>query len=761
MKNQKERMKLVSTRAKVTKLRLLLLFLAISLAVLPRISNSFTRPSNVFNIADGDGAGLINALTTLGATGNIVVNGSFENGNFQNTLFNYDQLPVNSTDLTGWTVVQNAVAWGINPTDGFTASDGAAFVDLTGLGTESPYGGVRQTLNTMAGQQYLFSLDVSNSGAAETVTVNGSPIQLSAGPSFLRGSTTWTTQTGSFVADGPQTVLDIVGTGGLGSFIIFVDNVSVTATQPPTPAPTLGIYPDTSLLLSGDTTVAPSVPPTNTTSMNVSTSTNFKGKLEADPNTGNLRVTDPHPAGTYTVTVTAFNGSNGPTTTNAFTLTVTTPATCNPVSFAAAANFGVDSRPSQVVVGDFNGDGKQDLAVADSSNVSIWLGNGAGGFSAGTQLNTTGSLALGDFNGDGNQDLAIAYSINPPIFSGKVSIFLGNGAGNFTVGGTFDTDRFPFSVAVGDFNGDGKQDLAVACDAADDVSILLGDGAGNFSAATNFGVSSGPQSVAVGDFNGDGKPDLAVACIDGDKVSILLGNGAGSFGPAISFNPGGSPRDVVVGDFNGDGKQDLAVSNPFASTASVLLGDGMGSFGGATSFGVGSAPYSIIAVGDFNNDGKLDLAVPNVLSADVSILLGDGVGGFSSAINFSVDLAPFSVAVGDFNGDGKQDLATTNLDANNVSILLRDCAPTQAQINNVITSINNSAQIPSGTKTSINAKLQAALAALQSGNIATACIKLQDFLNEVSAQREKKIPAQLADALTNTVIQIRAELGCG
>ena len=108
----------------------------------------------------------------------------------------------------------------------------------------------------------------------------------------------------------------------------------------------------------------PDAAPTNTTSINVSTSTNFKGKLEGYPTTGVVRVTDAHPAGTYTVTVRAFD-SGGATATKTFTLTVTTPATCKPVSFAAATNFGAGTAPDSVAVGDFNGDGKQDLAVAN------------------------------------------------------------------------------------------------------------------------------------------------------------------------------------------------------------------------------------------------------------------------------------------------------------------------------------------------------------------------------------------------------------
>ena len=147
--------------------------------------------------------------------------------------------------------------------------------------------------------------------------------------------------------------------------------------------PILGNYPDTSLKLSTDTTVTPDAAPTNTTSINVSTATDFKGKLASDPMTGVVRVTDAHPAGTYTVTVTAFD-CGGATATKTFMLTVTTPVTCTPVSFAAATNFGAGDDPHSVAVGDFNGDGKQDLAVANyglSDNVSILLGDGAGNFS--------------------------------------------------------------------------------------------------------------------------------------------------------------------------------------------------------------------------------------------------------------------------------------------------------------------------------------------------------------------------------------------
>src|SRR5438034_741092 len=157
---------------------------------------------------------------------------------------------------------------------------------------------------------------------------------------------------------------------------VFAAVVSIIVAQP-----TLGNYPNRSIPLSTDTTVTPDAAPTSTTRINVSTSTNFQGTLEGYPATGVVRVTDAHPGGSYMVTVTAFD-SGGATTTKTFTLTVTTPATCVPVSFAAATP-GTGTAPESVAVGDFNGDGIQDLAVANtgSSTVSILLGNGDGTFS--------------------------------------------------------------------------------------------------------------------------------------------------------------------------------------------------------------------------------------------------------------------------------------------------------------------------------------------------------------------------------------------
>src|SRR6516164_340033 len=127
----------------------------------------------------------------------------------------------------------------------------------------------------------------------------------------------------------------------------------------------------------------------------------------------------------------------------------------------------------------------------------------------------------------------------------------------------FDAGSGPQSVAVGDFNGDGKPDLAVVNSYSNNVSVLLGNGDGTFQPAVSYGTGSGtgPAFVAVGDFNHDGKLDLAVANSNSSNVSVLLGNGDGTFQTAVNYDVGGAPTSIAVGDFNHDGKLDLAVAN--------------------------------------------------------------------------------------------------------------------------------------------------------------------------------------------------------
>jgi hypothetical protein len=434
---------------------------------------------------------------------------------------------------------------------------------------------------------------------------------------------------------------------------------------------TLGNYSDTSVQLGGNAKVIPDAAPLDTTSINVTTSTNFKGKLEADPASGALRVTNAHPAGAYTVVVRAFSSNTGTTDTKTFLLHVQTPvATCNPLTFTSVT-LADGGDPVASAVADFNGDGKQDIAVVSGPHlVSIRLGDGAGGFGAPSSFNilpNPSSLVVADFNGDGKQDIATTH-----LVSNNVLVFLGDGAGGFTSSAQIPVGTFPSSIATGDFNSDGLPDFVTANTGTANVSVVLGDPVAGFGPVTNFGAGGEPHAVAVGDLNNDGKQDIVVANNASNNVSILLGDGVGGFGAATNFGAGSKPESIVVGDFNADNKQDIATANSGTNNVSILMGDGTGAVAFFNPAGVGTTPFSV-ALGDFDGDGKQDLTVANFGTNNVSTLLGDGAGGFGAATNFLVGTQPRSVAVADFNGDGKQDIVAANSGSGSVTVLVRRC----------------------------------------------------------------------------------------
>jgi hypothetical protein len=352
-----------------------------------------------------------------------------------------------------------------------------------------------------------------------------------------------------------------------------------------------------------------------------------------------------------------------------------------------------------IIAADFNGDGELDLAWVDGSpTVQIELGNGDGTFQAPLQYpvgNGPGGVFAADFNGDGKLDLAVANSADNTI-----SILLGNGDGTFQAGKTFATGAYPFSVSAGDFNGDGKLDLAVACNGANDVagsiSILLGNGDGTFQTHTDYTPPTPFPSVdamAMGDFNGDGKLDVALADdANGGFLFILLGNGDGTFQFMNSFVGNVSYHGMLTADVNGDGILDLLISQcGEPGEIAVLIGNGDGTFQPAVGYSTGQGSCDYVA-GDVNADGKLDLAVPIAYStADsniVAILLGNGDGTFQSPVTFSSnspDCIPNefcfaqAVAMGDFNDDGRADLAVAVQNSpNSLLVLLQGTWPALA-----------------------------------------------------------------------------------
>ncbi|HZQ61861.1 MAG TPA: FG-GAP-like repeat-containing protein, partial [Casimicrobiaceae bacterium] len=278
------------------------------------------------------------------------------------------------------------------------------------------------------------------------------------------------------------------------------------------------------------------------------------------------------------------------------------------------------------------------------------------------------AVAVADFNGDGKPDIATAnWSY------GTVSILLGQGDGTFAPGNTYEVGRGPMAIVAADFNGDGKIDLATANLFTQDVSILLGNGNGTFAPASAVTVGGALFGIAAGDLNGDGKLDLAVTHgtsngVPGAEVIVLFGSGTGTFQIGGRLATGANPQGVAIRDLNGDGKQDLVVTNGDSNTVSVLLGAGNGSFFAHVDYATDWYPYSV-AVGDVNGDGKPDVVVTNAWSNTVSVLLGRGDGTLQPALWNFVGAAPSAVVIGDFNGDGKPDLAVMNELDNSVSIL--------------------------------------------------------------------------------------------
>jgi hypothetical protein len=405
---------------------------------------------------------------------------------------------------------------------------------------------------------------------------------------------------------------------------------------------------------------------------------------------GNYTFASLSPGDTYVLTPSgSFNPSRqtfANLTTNATASFQTAPSIapqCNTPSFAGATTFAVGTFAESVVVSDFNNDGKLDLVTANlnSSNVSVLLGDGAGGFSAATNFNVATSprsIAAADFNADGKLDLVTANQ-----GANNVSILLGDGTGSFGAATNFGAGNSPYSAAVGDFNGDGRKDLAVANANSNDVSVLLGNGNGTFQTAVSNPVSLVPHSVAVGDFNRDGKQDLVTANFVAQNVSVLLGDGAGGFSGFTNYllSDIQGASSVAIGDFNADGKADIAVTNANVNSGRlhVLLGDGAGGFG-ADSSDVVSAAFAV-AVADFNGDGKQDLATANGFPGGATVLLGDGTGDFTGGYFFGQlnNTSAESVATGDFNRDGKVDVVVANGNLNNVSILLNNGAVCNTQ----------------------------------------------------------------------------------
>ena len=344
----------------------------------------------------------------------------------------------------------------------------------------------------------------------------------------------------------------------------------------------------------------------------------------------------------------------------------TTPQTLSAPELAAI-DHGYATNPNTVVVGDVENDGDVDVLVSSTSTVLVQnqtvalasCNPGGAPLYAVSALpagvNPAG-VAIGDFDHDGNQDLAVSNN-----GAGTVGIYLGNGAGGFAAASPLVVGAQPQQVGVADFDDDGNLDVAIARSApANNVTIALGDGAGAFSVAGEFSTLSRPLSLAIADFDADGAPDVATHSLDADAVSVLWGDGAGGLDPRSDFAAGVFPGYVVAADFDGDSLPDLACTNRESDTVSVLLSLGARQFGQASFIPVGDGPDSLTAA-DFNGDGSLDLAVATNIGDQIDILLGQGDGSFVPAMPLTgVNSGPHSIASADVDLDGATDLVFNN-----------------------------------------------------------------------------------------------------
>lgn len=357
--------------------------------------------------------------------------------------------------------------------------------------------------------------------------------------------------------------------------------------------------------------------------------------------------------------------------------------------FVNCCSSPVGTIPSAMVLADFDGDGTPDLLVGDSRFVRFLKGNT--GIDSGTFQDPPTAIPAGrgvaailatDLNGDHKMDaLVIDDADQTAGASGALMVLMGNGDGSFgppgtpTPGPTFATGVGSESAVLGDFNHDGKVDVAVANAGSGDVSILLGDGTGGFTFGQVPKAGAEPMAIATADLNSDGFLDLIVLNRNSDTISVLNGgvggNGA-SFAAARSFTSGSSgstPMGLALTDTNSDGKVDVVVANSRSNDASVLLGDGHGNFARPRAFVSELEPQGIAATDvngdriDINGDGISDVLTVNRGSStpNIGVLLGVGDGSLLAVEDVITDPAPTGLATGDVNNDGLSDLIVSML----------------------------------------------------------------------------------------------------
>jgi uncharacterized repeat protein (TIGR02543 family) len=359
-------------------------------------------------------------------------------------------------------------------------------------------------------------------------------------------------------------------------------------------------------------------------------------------------------------------------------------------NYAVGTNDG--TTPSSLLVADFNGDGKRDVAVLSSpfdaiaGTVSILQGKGDGTLGTAANFNTgidPRAMTAFDFNGDGRPDLAIANKGGGPSSQRAVTVLLANADGSMRSGASYQVPALaPIAIVAADFDGNGKADLLVADAYSETLTLLSGNGDGTFQVKSPLAgnkLYSVPVYMAAGDLNNDGKPDLAVLNSDG-TVTVLINGGDGSFPTQRRYVAGTGLStgfvlsyygSMFVTDFNDDGNLDLVLAlghpdilYPGPAFTTVLFGNGDGTLQAAAGFEAVAHPRGL-AVADFNGDGRADLVVAgdygSPFSTTAAVLPARAGGGFQAAAGLTGAVDAFNwVGAADLNGDGRQDIVAVS-----------------------------------------------------------------------------------------------------
>jgi gliding motility-associated-like protein len=444
-----------------------------------------------------------------------------------------------------------------------------------------------------------------------------------------------------------------------------------------------------------------------------------------------LQVTVPTGATYQPITVTtngltAYSGAP-------FNITFSSTRIIDATTLASKVDFSAGTNPFHAVITDLDGDGKPDLIFTNqgSNTISILRNTSTPGFFFGGSFESKWDLAcgtypigiaVGDIDGDGKPDIAVANFLNNSVSVFRNTSTPGSfGVGSFAAKVDFPTGSNPYAVAIGDIDGDGKPDLSVTNDFSSSVSVLRNTStsgsidAGSFAAKVDFTTGTNVRAVIIGDIDIDGKPDLITGSYNDHTFSVLRNTSTpgsidgSSFAAKVDFPSATSTYAAALGDIDGDNKPDLIFSSINDNTISIYRNTSMpgfitaGSFADRVDFTTGAYPSSI-SIGDLDGNNKPDIAVTNLHSNTVSLFRNKSTTGFITTsslegrVDFSTWTYPSSVAIGDIDGDLKPDITVINTNSNVVSVFRNIISQ---PVSPVITSFTPTSG-PVGTTVTIN-----------------------------------------------------------